>query len=386
MPWCAVWHSLAANQLGVLGLALRKKITSNDKAPSVDSQVQADDKRPPEIFMQVRLTVYPEVKGRGFQWEVEIYENLLPGSSGSVSANSTSNSICWLVPLYRLKLRMVALLLYCEGRSSWILSTGGSRTSGRIFNQFQHHFVLQRSSSGSFMLSAGFVVCSRVEVSIKSQFWCLDHTSYTENYWVQQQVKTFRNMFDSPHSTLLLLFAPLLVQMKAPHYTENKWKWIPFTWCLILRQGLVQLESIKTSENTAHLAVCNLLPRQVSLLFMSLFLLSGWLGTTLKLKVILPDFIMYHLSFIFIYHLSHACCTVALRCAPGGWDRCHQHQRWYSRGTHQFVSSSRCQRPGICRNLRKCLCSCQLVVWSIKCWDSERNHVVCEFPTCFDSD
>jgi len=44
-----------------------KKITSNDKAPSVDSQVQADDKRPPEIFMQVRLTVYPEVKGRGFQ-------------------------------------------------------------------------------------------------------------------------------------------------------------------------------------------------------------------------------------------------------------------------------------------------------------------------------
>ena len=280
-----------------------KKITSNDKAPSVDSQVQADDKRPPEIFMQVRLTVYPEVKGRGFQWEVEIYENLLPGSSGSVSANSTSNSICWLVPLYRLKLRMVALLLYCEGRSSWILSTGGSRTSGRSFNQFQHHFVLQRSSSGSFMLSAGFVVCSRVEVSIKSQFWCLDHTSYTENYWVQQQVKTFRNMFDSPHSTLLLLFAPLLVQMKAPHYTENKWKWIPSTWCLILRQGLVQLESIKTSENTAHLAACNLLPRQVSLLFMSLFFafrVAGYHAETESHSTGLhyvPSVIYIHLSF-----------------------------------------------------------------------------------------
>lgn len=180
MPWCAVWHSLAANQLGVLGLALKKNHFQRQGSKrrflgTSRWQATAGDLHAGETY----CISWGQREGFSVR-----SGNIWKSASGifRVSFGQFDIKQYLLIGSFRLKLRMVALLLYCEGRSSWILSTGGSRTSGRSFNQFQHHFVLQRSSSGSFMLSAGFVVCSRVKVSIKSQFWCLDHTSYTENY------------------------------------------------------------------------------------------------------------------------------------------------------------------------------------------------------------
>ncbi len=180
------------------------------------------------------------------------------------------------------------------------------------------------------------------------------------------------------------------------HGKQNE-KGIPSSWCPTalsrFSTAVVQLESIKTSEKYSEsgwilqYAIClhDKFPYCLCPCFFCFP--SGWVPrwNWKSFHKISFDFIMYHLSFIWIYHLSYACCTVVLRCAPGGWDRYHQHQRRYSRGTHQFVKSSRCQRPGICRNLRMCLCSRQLVVWSFKCWDSERNNV-CAIATCFDSD
>lgn len=104
--------------------------------------------------------------------------------------------------------------------------------------------------------------------------------------------------------TLLCCFCLLRCWFRWKHHTtrKTKWKGIPSTWCLILRQRLVQLESIKTSENTAHLAVCNLLARQVSLLFMSLFFAFRVAGYHAETENIRKSF--YRTSLCTICHLN----------------------------------------------------------------------------------
>ena len=215
-------------------------------------QATAGDLHAGETVLRSKGEVFSEVAESYWKY---IHKHILPGASESVSANPTDRhqraSADWFLwieiaygrPLTALLWGYVFLKLvnwrlpYIREKLQPIPTSLCS--SAKLFRLLCAHWVVVQGLKipRSSLESWSFNQISVLMCWPYLMYWELLSTATSRDF--EKHLWHFVTV--SPHSTLLLLFAPLLVQMKSTHYTVSRMKkeYHP-TDAQLLRQGLVQ--------------------------------------------------------------------------------------------------------------------------------------------------